>query len=797
VLGVSLIVLLGAVYLVAFRLPLHADFANLLPPDAPAVRDLRKLEARVDAKDSMLVIVAAKDPTSRAAAAADLAARARSLPPALVARVEDSDDAKQAFVRPRKFLWVPLADLETARDALKARIEEAKLEANPLFIDLDEDASAAGALAAQQQLSELRAKQREKEAELDRTTFVSKDGLHALLVIRTGFPKTDVKSGKALLRQLDRHRAEVVAAHPGVEVGFAAGIVPTVAEHDALIDGMLLSSVITGLLVGLVLLLYFRSLSLLAVLSATLVVATTASFGAAALTVGHLNAATAFLGAIIAGNGVNYGVLLIARYLEERRTLEPDQAMTEALVGTVRPTIVASLGAAIAYGSLAATSFRGFADFAAIGSIGMILCWLFTYTMLPVLVLRYAPRPRLPRGRPVIGSMLAWLLAFRHPGRVVAVTLLLAAGAGAVTWQYIARDPFEYDTKNLRSNGPAAKEARKWMTTSDRQFGRGISGQTVIAVDRIEDVPEVVRALQQVDVPGRRPTIGKISSILDAVPPDQDRKLAVLSEIRTLLDDDALDALDDTTRAELRALRPPDDLRPVTAADLPPEIADSMRERDGTIGLLVGVRPHPSVDEWNGKDLIRFASAVRRLELGDGRTVTTSGSSVVFADIIGAIERDGVKVTVVASVGLALMVLLVVGRNLRALAVLVATAAGALGLVAVCALLGLKVNFLDFVALPITLGLGIDYAINIAHRHHGEDLDPVETLRTSGSAVFVCSVTTVIGYGSLLVSHNLAIRGFGLASLIGELTCLATALILVPAIVSLRRPTTMPAGAAA
>jgi predicted RND superfamily exporter protein len=51
----------------------------------------------------------------------------------------------------------------------------------------------------------------------------------------------------------------------------------------------------------------------------TIGIATAAAFGAAALTVGHLNAATAFLGAIIAGNGINYGILLIARYLRSRR----------------------------------------------------------------------------------------------------------------------------------------------------------------------------------------------------------------------------------------------------------------------------------------------------------------------------------------------------------------------------------------------------------------------------------------------------------------------------------------------
>ena len=62
--------------------------------------------------------------------------------------------------------------------------------------------------------------------------------------------------------------------------------------------------------------------------------------------------------------------------------------------------------------------------------------------------------------------------------------------------------------------------------------------------------------------------------------------------------------------------------------------------------------------------------------------------------------------------------------------------------------------------------------------------DPIATLRTSGSAVFVCSLATLLGYGSLLVSENLAIRGFGTASLIGEVTCLVTALVLVPALLA-------------
>jgi predicted RND superfamily exporter protein len=129
-------------------------------------------------------------------------------------------------------------------------------------------------------------------------------------------------------------------------------------------------------------------------------------------------------------------------------------------------------------------------------------------------------------------------------------------------------------------------------------------------------------------------------------------------------------------------------------------------------------------------------------------------------------------------------VLLVAGLGRRAFATLAATTVGAVALVAACAGLGIKVNFLDFVALPITLGLGVDYAINVAYPEGGA-VDTRHILRSAGASVLVCSLTTMIGYGSLLVSDNQAIRSFGVVSLLGEACTVIAALIVVPAILTL------------
>ena len=74
ILVASLVVLAVAIDLVAFRLPLTADLADLLPGSAKSVIDLHKLEARLVANDTVLVIVDADDPAACASATRELSA---------------------------------------------------------------------------------------------------------------------------------------------------------------------------------------------------------------------------------------------------------------------------------------------------------------------------------------------------------------------------------------------------------------------------------------------------------------------------------------------------------------------------------------------------------------------------------------------------------------------------------------------------------------------------------------------------------------------------------------------------
>ena len=78
-----------------------------------------------------------------------------------------------------------------------------------------------------------------------------------------------------------------------------------------------------------------------------------------------------------------------------------------------------------------------------------------------------------------------------------------------------------------------------------------------------------------------------------------------------------------------------------------------------------------------------------------------------------------------------------------------------LWLTALTLVLKVKVNFCNFIAFPITFGIGVDYSVNVMARYRQTgSRDVIDAIRSTGGAVAVCSLTTIIGYGSLLLGQK-------------------------------------------
>jgi hypothetical protein len=242
--------------------------------------------------------------------------------------------------------------------------------------------------------------------------------------------------------------------------------------------------------------------------------------------------------------------------------------------------------------------------------------------------------------------------------------------------------------------------------------------------------------------------------------------------------------LDADTRRQLRENLPPAGLAPLGPEALPALVRRPFSELDGTVGrVLLAYHSDNGASLWDGHELMAFGGVLQTLRLDDGTTIASSGPPMIFGAMLRAILRDGPRASLLALGAVGLLVAFVM-RPLRRAALAIGTMLlGVAWMIGGAGLAGVRITFLNFVALPITFGIGVEYAVNVAARLR-RGVDPAAVVRATGSAVALCSWTTIVGYGSLLAAQSQALRGFGALAILGEVACLAAAVVALPALVS-------------
>ena len=232
----------------------------------------------------------------------------------------------------------------------------------------------------------------------------------------------------------------------------------------------------------------------------------------------------------------------------------------------------------------------------------------------------------------------------------------------------------------------------------------------------------------------------------------------------------------------MKDLIPPDDLAPFGVAELPDGIARLFTEKDGTRGRIVYITPTRDELTNDAKYLFRWADSFRETKLPDGSTIYGSGRSVIYADMWAAIIADVPKAILASFFATIAVVVLAFRAGKPSVIVTASLLVGIVWMTGSLSLGGVKLNFLNFIALPLTFGIGVDYAVNIMQRYRtdgpGSALDAV---RSTGGAVVLCSLTTLLGYLALVRSMNFGVRSMGVAAVLGEATCLLAAVLVLPA----------------
>jgi hypothetical protein len=716
----------------------------------------------------------------------ELATRVRDYPPGMVRAARTGDATERKFLEDHAPLYMDLDDLETVRRRVEARRDWEASKAQGALLDEDEPPPPLDFDDLQKKYDQRTSGSRRFEDD----HFANAEQHAALLLIEVGEFDTGRARGEALLARV---KSDLAALHPdsyapGMRVGFTSDVAINTEETQALVADLTLSSVVVVVLVVAVIVLYYDWWRSIVILLPPLLLATVFSFALASLWPLHvteLNSNTAFLGSIIVGNGINFGIVLLARYAEERRR---GQRVEEALVlgvwGARTGTLSAALAAGVSYASLALTDFRGFRQFGFIGGIGMVFSWLLAFVLMPPLAAWVDRAPSLrPRRRAVMPALVR--LVKGHPGGVVVVALALAAGAA---WEVRSFGPeqIETDFSKLRRADTWKSGEGYWGRKMDALLGTYVTPTVVLADD-----PEQARAIGRVlrseeKQPPLDRMIASVRTLDDVVPGDQEQKIELAGAIRDDLTPKIRASLTPEQHRIIDRLLGTWPLSPIGPGDLPDTFTTGLRERDGRMGRTVLVYPRPGHLLWEGPPLAEFVARLRAAASAGmapgGRPARVAGSLALSSDILDSVRRDGVLASAAAFAGVVAVVLLLLRASRATVMVIGALLLGVLWLAGAMMALHVKVNFANFIAYPITFGIGVDYSVNMASRW---DLDGrgsmSDVIRSTGGAVTLCSLTTIIGYSSLLLAQNRALFLFGLLAVLGEVACLSAAVVVLPA----------------
>jgi predicted RND superfamily exporter protein len=593
------------------------------------------------------------------------------------------------------------------------------------------------------------------------------------MALEPGTPFLVLRGGEtAVVRARGRHAPyrldAALALHDDVEerlAGVPADLVGgyAIARADSrLIRGDIAGTTLSStVLLALYLSLSMRSLlrPLLLTLVVVLTVVWTLAYGGALL--GPLSPVAVAAAGTLMGLGDDFGIHFLARSDEERRTRGHVDALVAAARRTARPILGAMLTTVAAFLSLALSSFAGLRSFGVLLAGGLVVAFVATFAVLPLLLPARPARKRPPGLGPVVGAC-RWIVGSRLRVPAAAAVLLLgAAGWAAVGLRGVA---FDANPRRLRPADDPQLQAQARLETE-----LGFSPLPVhVLLDPPRGADELARAAARLEAGPMRLSDGPHRGAADeaaraSVAAFRERTrgwvAATVEEMR------ALGFRPEAFREGLEEW----DRR--FAEDPPPEGEEFVVRSGGRRWQRITF--HPRSTPWTAADRASLGAAVREAFGPDARMVT---AFQVADELAVQLEQELRTCLAVSCVAVALLVFATLrrpGAALLALAPVAAASGITLGALAVS---GHPLHLGNFVALPFLLGLGVDFGLHfMARRQEGT----ADVLAAAGPAVWRSTATTLIGFGTLVQAKSPGIASLGVLLAVGiSASFLASTLLL-------------------
>jgi hopanoid biosynthesis associated RND transporter like protein HpnN len=639
-------------------------------------------------------------------------------------------------------------------------------------------------------------------------------------------------------RIVEQTRAEV----PGVNAGITG---EPVLEHDEMEQSQrdtAMATVVALVLSALIFIYGYQETGRPVKATLCLLVGLAYTMGFATLVIGHLNLLTITFLPMLIGLAIDYGVHLVTRYEEElRHGRTAEAALKKAMIFTGQGIFTGAFTTAGAFLAMWFTGFKGIQEMGLISGGGLAICLVPMLTMLPVLLLRGrqnvidhtavaqddARRARIER---------LWL---ERPGLVTALTL----GLCALALTQFPKVHFDYDLLDMQSAGlPAVTWEKKLIASAQKSvlFAAVVADTPQEAVQLeakiktlpvVSDVDSISRFLTQdqrqqlqlvsqikqevagirfaeidpgsVDIPGLSRTLWSLQGYLGLAAEEVGTNDPALRQQLARFHDDVVDfrkrmlgsppdlvadKLGDYQRALLQdmqdtfaAIRDQDDRQALQVQDLPATLRNRFVGVTGKYLLQV----YPKKDVWQRPNQVEFIGQLRRaLDPNHTNHPIITGTPVQLLEYTTLLKQS---YQTAAWYSLAAIVLLVLihFRNLSSVVLaLVPVAVGSIWLGGIMGFLHIPFNPANIMTLPLVIGIGVTNGIHILNRY-AEEKTPNIFAKSTGKAVLVSGLTTIAGFGSLILAKHQGIKSLGCVMATGVAMCMLAGLTFLPALLNL------------
>jgi hopanoid biosynthesis associated RND transporter like protein HpnN len=657
-------------------------------------------------------------------------------------------------------------------------------------------------------------------SELNSEYLLTKHGQLGFVLLRLARGKDGFNHYTEATDALRAMIARTQARHPSVTIGLTGLPIMENDEMRTSQSSMLWASLVSMVGVGLLFVAGFGGARHALIANLVLLVGMAWAFGYVVLTVGHLNILSVTFTVTMIGIGIDYGVYYVARYLQLRsEQLDCEQSLLETARGAGPAITAGAITTSVAFFAAGFTRFKGVSELGIIAGGGLLLCALAELVLLPAciyLVDRSGWGVRMPRPLGVH----RWIAPFiRFPRFTLmatfAFTVVASTGLGRL-W-------YDNNLLNMQAQGLESVALEKKLLAESNQsvwYALSIadSRQELLArkaqflkLPSVERTEEIV-SLLPVDDEVKQPIIERIQKRLAALaerPPlisvDRPEQLGqAFGQVVALLargrgDDKSIRQFE-FVRDQLRRMPLSDcyaqlsrfqqemagDLlsrlhilksianpAPPTLTDLPASLVDRFVGQHGKHLLKIFGRG----DIWDTKALGRFVSDVRTVDPHvTGNPLQAHEASLEM--------KQSYQEAAIYSLLVILAVLVLDFKSLR-YAILAATPLG-VGVLQTFGLLGLldiPLNPANLIALPLILGIGVDYGVHIVHEFREQE-GPYRISPGTAVAVLVDALTTLVGFGSLMVASHQGLQSLGRVLTLGVTCCLFTSLVMLPALLT-------------